>query len=492
MKEFRDWQGNEPKGDGRERIQLWVVGAPGTGKSTIAAYFVDFIICLNKEAIVAYFFCKSGNIGLTTPADIIRTLAYQCMGKETEIRSSLEALREAGFKIDSNLGIHLLCQKLLQEPLQRTKRPIYIILDGLDEADRTKDCVDGRRPAMELLIECLSNLPLARLLLICRPESVFSKFKQQSIIRSISFNDNKNDIETYVRRRLSESANLRNKFEKEDIDPIKFFLGNSNGIFLWIVLLIEQLSQAEFRSEFQTYIHDVTRAPTDMTRLYLTILQSFSDEQRKWVKEILRWIVAAKRTLAVEELQTAVELCLQDESNNFYDFLELRCGSIFRLVQVPWGRTEVELIHETLRFLLLDPKRCPAEFYMDMESAHSSLVLGCLESLVADRSKSNLLHPYAGSSWVYHLIHSQPSEKDDAILLGLYRLFQPMNLRLWLLHGLLHRGQSSNLEPEAEYLRDVYDWLKRFRVSEGVHQSDLHCRCKSVEKFDSRSTRTIR
>jgi len=141
MNEFQTWSSVDLTAKSKERI-LWIVGAPGVGKSTLAAYFVEFIRALDKDAILAYFFIRRGSNGLTKPSDIARTLAYQCSELDTNVRTSLETLKSSGFKVDDNLGLHLLSTKLLIEPLAQSSKPIYVILDGLEEADNSTDDVD--------------------------------------------------------------------------------------------------------------------------------------------------------------------------------------------------------------------------------------------------------------------------------------------------------------------------------------------------------------
>jgi hypothetical protein len=255
---------------------------------------------------------------------------------DPKIRASLETLKSNGFQIDESLGLHLLSTKLLLEPLSQSTKPIYIILDGLEEADSSMDLVDVRKPAIEILIEQLSKLRSTRLLFLCRPESVLSNIKEQSIFRSICFNDNKNDIEAYVRRQLTEHKSLQTRFAREGIEPIEFFLCNSNGIFLWVVLLLDQLSKAP-RTTFQRYVRDVTQAPSDMTQLYSNILQNLNPEQRRWAREILYWMIAPRRPLTTDELQSAVEWCLEDEPDNFQEFLERQCGSLFLIAGIGQG-----------------------------------------------------------------------------------------------------------------------------------------------------------
>ena len=87
---------------------------------------------------------------------MLRTLAYQCIEKDKDARTVLEKLKSKGFQITDNLGIGYLFEKLLLDPLRDTPE-IYIILDGLDEADMiTQDHTDRTgRPEMHVLSNML-------------------------------------------------------------------------------------------------------------------------------------------------------------------------------------------------------------------------------------------------------------------------------------------------------------------------------------------------
>src|SRR5436190_24027106 len=85
MDEYQSWSTSDPRSECKERI-LWIVGAPGVGKSTLAAYLVEFTRCLDKDAILAYFFVRRDSIGLTKPFDIVRTLSYQCAASDANVK----------------------------------------------------------------------------------------------------------------------------------------------------------------------------------------------------------------------------------------------------------------------------------------------------------------------------------------------------------------------------------------------------------------------
>jgi NACHT domain len=169
----------------RERV-LWIRGTLGVGKTIMAGHFIELLKCLYPNAIVAYFFCRSGQPGLTRAHDIIRTLCYQCIQGDIKIRSVLECLRGNDFTIDSSLGVGFLFEKLLQEPLSHTKNEVFIILDGLDEADwKILDTTERPpQPEMEIFLEHLGNLLSSHLLFIGRPEADIPRFIPNSITKT--------------------------------------------------------------------------------------------------------------------------------------------------------------------------------------------------------------------------------------------------------------------------------------------------------------------
>src|SRR5271169_4744174 len=113
MTEFKDWRNSKEQG-AKERI-LWVRGTLGVGKTIMAGYFIELLKCLHPNAVVAYFFCRSGQERLKTARDIIRTLAYQCVINDADARSVLDSLRTNDFRVNEEAHVGFLVEKLLRE-----------------------------------------------------------------------------------------------------------------------------------------------------------------------------------------------------------------------------------------------------------------------------------------------------------------------------------------------------------------------------------------
>ena len=470
MDEFRIWRNSAVGLDSKERI-LWIYGSLGIGKSIMAGYFIDLLRQLHPTPTVAYFFCKKGQKGLTTACDIIRTLAYQLTKDNNEARAVLEYTRNGMHSsvIDENLGVRFLFKKLLQEPLQSLKSDVYIILDGVDEADVTiRDVMEGK-PEIVILMECLTTLPFIRMLFISRPNAAISRYVKTLMKKSIEKNDNQHDIDTYVRETISER--VKRAFANEGIDPFKYFSEKANSIFLWVVIVLEQLEKVKRKSDFQKLLNGFSQASGDMERLYTSVLSSFNDEDRMLVKEILKWLVVRARELTVDELKAAVEMSLSDELLDFTDFLAVDCGAILRLVpgnvhssNVTVNNFSTQLIHETLRSYIVDRETCHKDFYVDEEDAHRDVVWHCFNTLCAD--DQNTLTNYASTLWAEHLIKLNTSTAIHRTLEHVYRFFHSSGCKRWMQSGPRDRkypGSKGRFHySEERYLQIVYGFLTRW------------------------------
>ena len=431
LPELRNWQSRDtiasPIGQ-----TVWMKGAPGVGKSTIAAYIIDYIKTLYPEAIVAYFFCKQSQTGLTSARDILRTIAYQCIASgKLDKRSDLEELKRTGFDLEKKMGINFLFEKLVKTPLSGSQKDIYIIIDGLDEAEyNIRDDIESK-PQLDILIECLANLPRCRLLVVSRPPSDILRLVPLATARSITIHDNRDDIQKYVKSYITDSDRLQRQFERNSLDPISYFVDQSNGIFLWVVLVLQQLSNAKSRTVFESYLKNFSRAPGDMDKLYQGVLSRLDLEGKKWAKEILKWVAVSAKSLTIEELQEAVEKSLNDDHDDFKDFLEVHCGSFLRFVDNPNGNTTVQLVHETFRSFLIDPtSRCPNDLAIDINASSEELVCLCLESLSCPDADETPFNKYAAQYWVDQLEMVGP-ERSLQVLIRFHH-FSSDGLQNWV------------------------------------------------------------
>ncbi|KAF7966613.1 hypothetical protein HWV62_37629 [Athelia sp. TMB] len=147
---------------------LWLHGAAGLGKSTIATTIAAYFRGLHRRG--AFLLFDRNSPLESAPSRVITTLAFQLAHKSPAIHATVSlAIEQQPELISDPLAIQL--QSLLVEPLvaaaEQIEGPIIIVLDALDE------CGDGysRRKLLDILSTDLGGLPAQfRILITSRPE----------------------------------------------------------------------------------------------------------------------------------------------------------------------------------------------------------------------------------------------------------------------------------------------------------------------------------
>jgi tetratricopeptide (TPR) repeat protein len=473
MAEFAQWRTSPRNSAGRV---LWIRGGPGFGKSTLSAYFIRILKQAYPTAPVAYFFCKSGQPGLTRAMDIIRTLAYQCSEGSATARSALVALQNKDFPIKKQIGVRFMCQKLLQPCLNAISRDVFVIIDGLDEMDTIKDAA-ARKSEMNVLVDTLGELCSAtslRLMIVSRPQTDLQQIVPDILVRTISTNDNAHDIQKYVAGKVEQSEKLKTSFRIAEVGPTEYFRKHSNGMFLWVSLVLDELLKVRSKGAFKQCLDRFASTTGDMAKLYVEILNKIEEGDRIWAKEILRWVLACQRPLSIKELKVAVESAIGDEMDDFEQFLEVQCGSFLRCIKKiePMSWTVVQFIHETFRSVLTDIDVCPPEFFVEEQSAHDYATKICLQLACNNVLLGEGFKRYAIAYWTNHLQHARTTgDPANELLRDLHRLFNSRSLDRWLINSVLDRYSRAaiyainvKLELEEHDLGAIVKWLKSWEV----------------------------
>jgi tetratricopeptide (TPR) repeat protein len=471
--EFKKWHTDKFGGS-----ILWISGGPGIGKSTMAAYFESHLNQRYSDSIIGCFFFKAGRPGLTKVLDMIRTIAFQVLLKSDAARSVLTQLKNGGFMIDRSLGIRLLCTRLLLEPLKLCGKKVFIILDGLDEVETEFDEIDSRpaKTEMDVFIDCVGYMAIMHrwhVLFLSRPESIVQDVEFPIIRKVINVAENAADVRKYVQNYISNrlSTNKQEWLSKHSKDPVQYFVGQSKGIFLWIVLAMGQLSGSRSKNDFFSRLDSITRAIDNMDALYVNILEKVHPNDRSWMQEILTWLIIAERPLTLIELKSIVEWTVGDQIDDFTAFVQIQCGSIVQLSPMPSGPEQiVQLIHET--FYAFITERCRSDFRVCRKAAHGHATSSILGFLLDKDRGSDIFISYAAHSFVQHLANAPTHGADCGdILVNLRRFLDSEELSSWIKYGLLPYISISVTETvrvdfEESGLAVILKWLNEVQEKE--------------------------
>jgi GTPase SAR1 family protein len=174
LEALREWA-DDPK----SKPVYWLNGHAGSGKSTIAQSFAEWLFAYNK--LGGSFFCSRDSEKRSVITAIFNTLAYQLATGTNPAapkfkKSVLQAL-DANPKIAS-LSLKNQLEELLVKPARESGIQTVVIIDALDE------CQDEQATSIMLnfLDENVQHLPNIKFFITSRPEMhIRAGFRQEGL-----------------------------------------------------------------------------------------------------------------------------------------------------------------------------------------------------------------------------------------------------------------------------------------------------------------------
>ena len=393
LPEFRDWRlSNE-----NTKSVLWFSGLPGVGKTIISAHIVNILRTHYPSALVLYFFVKAGETGINTISNIIRTFAGQLAENELEAQKHMHKLRSKGLSPTSDLLPMQLIKDLLHDPLKEVTKPVFMIIDGLDEC--AWSLTSGSQSELGAFICSLLTLD-CRLFIASRPTSTITDQLKRYPTKSIGFEDSCYDIGLYVKGKLEEYPILQDGFTKLKIDPVQFIVSRSKGNFLWVSIALDLLikNRASSMKAFQTVID--TLSPM-VSSLYESVVARVEQSGNlPCAVAILEWILYSEDSLNLEDLKKAIEISLEDEILALGHLIKGEFGEFLVLVPHATSGQTVQIGHETFRTYITQEAK--PKYLIQESSAHARIARTCLEIMCDPGKGSSWLQSYAIKNWISH------------------------------------------------------------------------------------------
>jgi hypothetical protein len=369
---------------------FWLNGLAGTGKSTIAQSFAEAVAA--DGSLGASFFCSRDYLNRKELKNIFPTLAYQLAYRYLPFRSHIvTSIRKDPTLAHASLISQL--ENLLVNPLSGNGTPCVIVIDALDE------CIDDQPSSaiLSVLGRFVKQLPLVKFFITGRPEPrIRSGFRlpllepltQIFLLHGVELSSIDNDIQLYLRQRLTAIAKQRSDIELPDPWPrdneISALAEKSSRLFI-------------FASTLARFIESEYHDPKERLRLVLSeasgtmyegragidslysqvLLHAFSDVREPAVfdnaRRVLGAIVFAFNPLSRRELSKILGIPTTLVSTTL--------RHLHSVILVPADETrEVRVFHKSFPDFLQDNGRCTdLRFHVGPAAHHSDMALGCLE-----------------------------------------------------------------------------------------------------------------
>jgi ankyrin repeat protein len=408
---------------------------------------------------------------------MIRALLYQILNRrpslvhEISLMRTYETLKENKNQNSSNIEwpLDVLRNVFLSLRDTRDSSVFYLVIDSLDESrykpldafQTEAGAVNTASDVIDLLVEVVSHSRKFKVFLTSRPET-FSKQSHRLPFPRISLEsieDGKYVLEDIKSHASSQVSKYLPGYGREVEMLIEKLTDRSEGVFLWVSLVIARLKDKYQRGEANpsNLVEFIDLLPKGMTELYRDMLRRLEIEDHEPRRIMLQWILFAERPLTMEELRIAVtmnrypgkyssetEIEKSVTMEMFKRQIESYCGGLVAFVSQkategtppyqyqgiePTGNvTVVQLVHKSAKdFLLENPK----DWFLvedvvsrNWEPAHLQLAETCLaylcfdafldgpttdtdwqnvSELYHDRLQRHHLLKYAASYWPKHL-----------------------------------------------------------------------------------------
>ncbi|SPO04568.1 related to ankyrin [Cephalotrichum gorgonifer] len=420
---------------------LLVTGPPGQGKSVLSNFVVDNLLhqaagksCGNK---VIYYFCNIKNDESSrTASAILRALIVQ-LCEDRRLFQTLPNRFQDG-RTSSNFHSAQLDElwRTFHDLVKRSPYPwIYCVIDGLDVYEM------GMRDILSQLKRLMDDAQ-CRFKLFCtsRPTRIVEDF---SLSPRRTLRSPKKDLEYFAEEQLQTFPPTLNKDIREAV------IQRSGGTFLWINIVLRNLSSLEFLTK-ENAERAIKETPMELGELYKGLIQDAFEVPEK--AAILAWIAYAKRPLRLSQLETATAVTGGDGPTSWAECCRRRPSLDRNAIRKHLGtlvdviNDHLYLIHQSLRdFLTTDPSiRHQQGVKLGVPRPELALGKACIAFLsfedfdatpedghAAGKLARDAFARYARLFWYEHVDRAEDALEDEG---KLRRILQGPNRRLWLDH----------------------------------------------------------
>ena len=341
---------------------MWLNGAAGSGKSTVAQTIADL---LQGHGLGCYAFYDRGK---SSPNIVIRGAALQLVRSNNAV--ALRMYNAVGsvdiLSASVKLQFELLFMKALTEAADQVEGPIIIILDALDECGSVQD----RRDLMEVL-SGLTKLPKKfRFLITSRPEpDIEDMLGSNPGVVSFELGPDAGDVQAYLDYEMPKA------FKKDELEHIQKswpwaenmkVLGKAaNGLFIWASTAVKYISEGNFKFRLlRTLVTNASAGQISLHSLYATTLKealTWDDETKSVFTRVMALILFGKVRLSNDVIDGILGL----EPDEGSDYILSRIQSL-----VAYKRGEpIHLYHTSLYDYLTTPDGSADPWLIDVSSA---------------------------------------------------------------------------------------------------------------------------
>lgn len=312
-----EWLLDDPKYlaclEGTENRLLWISGKPGCGKSTIVTK-IQQTISEQPNILLLRFAFKASEQDLASSAEgFFRGLLCQVLALEPKcfefvlpvLRSGRDNQKPRFLTSASQLSVAF--QKCLEVVRERR---VLLLIDALDECspESSDMVIDLLKHKVRLSTDLTGEISV---ILTSRPtQHIQHRLKDASKLEMHEMN--RRDIATYVDTRAKVFVELYPQRFSDIQELMNIIAENAGGIFLWAVLVLDDLEKEAIQGKsIESLIQHFRAVPQALEGLYQVMLDRLLDTSPSDIEEtdlLIKWVTLATRPLHLREIWAAWQL----------------------------------------------------------------------------------------------------------------------------------------------------------------------------------------
>ncbi|KAF3063189.1 DNA damage response protein kinase DUN1 [Trichoderma lentiforme] len=290
---FRDWVKSKTG-------TLWCPGIPGAGKTSLASLIINHLEQEppQENTFCSFIYCDYHQRSAQTQVALLSSILQQILQNYSGdvLPSEVVTLYNQHQKYKTHPTLTQITEILGK--LVSTFEMFHVVVDALDE------CAESEEDALRFISAVSSLGSSVKILCTSRSSSVFDAYF--STASKIEISAQQADITTFITACLQDQVRLSKHVAKDAglrDDIIGAIIQESQGMFLLAKLHVESLSRKISRKDVRTALKTL---PSTLDATYSDALEriySQDSESAELAELILFWVVSAKRSLTVQDLQ---------------------------------------------------------------------------------------------------------------------------------------------------------------------------------------------
>ncbi|KAI5919390.1 ankyrin repeat-containing domain protein [Camillea tinctor] len=294
-KEFLDWK--DPTSTSRF---LWMQGVTGSGKTVLVSLIIDWLekeTKSTKDVACVYFYLQEGEENSTSLAHIWAALLKQLLLGSSDLEGEL---KETFYdSLQGSAAIPLSEYIDLFKKLAVTMKTVYLVIDGLDSYQ-----TDPEEEAHQSIENALKELPdSVRVLFTSRNDSIGMGTGETT---KILITPQKEDVETYVKKRIEDNGTLSKLLEVDEYrSQVIHEITNTtllSNMFLLARLHMDNLSKQGTQNGIKIALRELPDSAVKIFDILASKITHNNRFDRSLAKHVLTWVIHAKEELNADQI----------------------------------------------------------------------------------------------------------------------------------------------------------------------------------------------